>query len=423
LSAGARQIEPDRVTERANPDRVAILTQQVSPYHAARYRGARKELPDVRVFSILNSGDFREFLAKEEDVRDVVRICEGEESYRAAISSGALWTRLFAEFDAYRPAVVVVAGWSFPESLAAIAWSRSHGARAVVMSESQPHDAPRTAWREWLKARVVSACDAALVAAPPHRDYVVRLGIPVERVFFGYDAVDNGHFAKGADVARARDAGLRKELGLPRRYLLASGRFMEKKNFPRLVEAFAEALKRVDTGHDLVILGDGAERAAIEAAAARHGVSARVHLPGFRGYEVLPSIYGLAEGFLHVPLAEQWGLVVNEGAASGLPLVVSKPCGAAALMLEPGVNGMLVEPTSTAEIAKAIEWLMKLTPEERRVLGSASRRIVSEWGPERFGSGLRAACEAALGCPARTLGMFDRVLLRALARMYISKVR
>lgn len=404
-------------------DRVALLTQQVSNYHAARYRAAEREFEDLRIYSLMNSAVFEEFLSQTLDLQNIVRVFDGEASYAQAVSSGALWLRLHAELDSYAPNIVVVAGWAFPESLAAITWARAAGVRVVLMSDSQFHDAARSRWREVIKERVVSACDAALVSAGPHRDYVTRLGIPAEDVFFGYDAVDNDYFATGADQARAQGRAMRAAHGLPERYLLASGRFIAKKNFPRLVEGFACALTRGDLGHDLVILGDGPERAAIEDAARRHGMANRVRLPGFRGYEVLPAYYGLADGFVHVALAEQWGLVINEAAAAALPLIVSRPSGAAVALVEPGVNGFLVEATDLQGISEALLTLMSLSEKDRGTMGAVSRRKVADWGPDRFARSLRAACDAALVRPPRRLGLLDQVLFRTLARFRISKVR
>lgn len=405
-----------------NRMRIAMLTQQISPYHAARYRMARFEFDEMRVFSVMNSADFDEFLSREPDLNDAVRMYEGRVHYSRAVLTGALWSQLQRKLDEYKPDVVVVAGWSFSESLAAIDWARRNGARVALMSDSQQHDAVRSGVREAVKRRVVSACDAALVAADPHREYAASLGMPLERVFFGYDAVDNAYFAKGSDEARLRDRALRVERGLPQRYLFASGRFVPKKNFPHLVEAFALALRENDTGHDLLILGDGEERISIEAAARRHNIAHRLRLPGFRTYDVLPMFYGLADAFIHVATAEQWGLVINEAAASALPLIVSSPCGAATALVDHGKNGYLVDPTNLQDISAAIQQLLSASDEERRIMGAESRLIASNWGPERYAQGLRWACEAALACPARTLSLSDRLLFRLLSRIRISKV-
>jgi glycosyltransferase involved in cell wall biosynthesis len=270
--------------------------------------------------------------------------------------------------------------------------------------------------------RIVVACDSALVAARRQRDYVRRLGIPAERIFFGYDAVDNDYFARTADEARKNASAIRASRGLPDHYLLASARFIAKKNYPRLVEAFSAALRTHDAGHDLVILGDGSERQNIERAARHFKVEDRVRLLGFKSYAALPFYYGLSSGFVHVPTVEQWGLVVNEAAASGLPLIVSASCGAAAALIDPGVNGYRVDPRSIDDITGAIVKVMILSDDERSAMGAASRRIASEWGPERFSQGLLAACEAALTCPPRELGWIDRALFRLLSHLRTAHV-
>jgi glycosyltransferase involved in cell wall biosynthesis len=237
----------------------------------------------------------------------------------------------------------------------------------------------------------------------------------------GYDAVDNDHFCAGADKARARAVEVRSARGLPARYLLACGRFMAKKNFHGLIDAFADAIARQDTGHDLVILGDGPERARLEETSRNRGMERRIHLPGFRSYDALPDYYGLADGFAHVATSEQWGLVVNEAAASGLPLVVSRPTGAAALVHE-ARNGFLVDPDNRAEVSQALDRLMGASRESREEMGKESRRIVDDWGPRRFAQGLKEACEHALRQPPRRLAIIDRILFRALSRFWISTV-
>ncbi len=399
--------------------RLAILTQQVSNYHAARYRAAQGQFALLVPISVRNSADFAEFLASGDGA---LRICDGEADYRAAVADGSLWSRIGMALDRAAPDVVAVAGWSFPESLAAIAWARDNGRGVVMMSASQAHDGPRSRWREWIKSRVVSNCQAGLVAAEGHRDYIVKLGLPRDAVFLGYDAVDNAHFRHGAQAARRDAEACRAAESLPRRYLLASGRFIPKKNYPLLVAAFADALGRGDHGHDLVILGDGPERASIQNAIATHGLQDRVHLPGFREYDVLPAYYGLADGFAHVSQAEQWGLVINEAAAAGLPLIVSTPCGAADTLVHPGKNGWLVDPQDASSISAALAAMMELSGDRRAAMGAASERIVADWGPDRFASALRAAATAAHENRAGRLLPWDRVLLRKLARMRIEKV-
>jgi glycosyltransferase involved in cell wall biosynthesis len=370
----------------------------------------------------MNDADFREFLAVDGAGVETIELCAGKPAYLEAVESGRLWRMTTNALAAVAPDVVAVAGWAFPESLAAIAWARRQGVPVIMMSASQQHDGPRVAYREMIKSRIVKSCHAALVGGREQGEYLRLLGMPAERILYGYDAVDNDHFLHGSERARADEGELRRTLGLPERYVLASGRFIAKKNLPRLVEAFGQALAQSGAPHHLVILGDGPDRQIILDAIRDAGLQSRVHLPGFQPYDRLPAYYGLAEVFVHVSLAEQWGLVINEAAAAGLPLVVSHPCGAATELVQDGTNGLIVEPTDTASISAALVSIMQAGSEERRVMGMRSREIVGHWGPDRFADGLVCAAEVGLALPTRKLSPWDVLMLKALSRRVVSSV-
>src|ERR1019366_5188173 len=133
----------------------------------------------------------------------------------------------------------------------------------------------------------------------PQADYLVKLGLPPERVFLGYDVVDNAPFSHGADAAKSRGAEVRSSCSLPERYFLAVARFAEKKNFVRLVEAYAhyrELAARKFSGSKpstlpwhLVLAGDGLLRSAIETRIDDLKVRDFVHLVGAKGYAELPA--------------------------------------------------------------------------------------------------------------------------------------
>jgi hypothetical protein len=52
---------------------------------------------------------------------------------------------------------------------------------------------------KWIKRQIIRQFDAALVGGTPHKRYFAGLGIPKEKIFTGYDAVDNAYFAARAD--------------------------------------------------------------------------------------------------------------------------------------------------------------------------------------------------------------------------------
>ena len=173
-----------------------------------------------------------------------------------------------------QPDILALAGYEQTAMLTAFVWAKINGKIVILMSESKADDQPRRRWKERLKRLLVRHFDAALVGGRPQKEYAVSLGIPPDRVFVGYDVVDNEHFARGAAVARAQEARLRRELGLLAPYFLTVCRFIEKKNLVRLLSAYGLYRQlHPQAPWDLVLCGSGALEAKLrEIAAALPGV-------------------------------------------------------------------------------------------------------------------------------------------------------
>lgn len=312
-----------------------------------------------------------------------------------------------------KPDVVFLPGWSHPVARAGLRWSLETGAHSVIMSESTAHDSARAWWREAYKGMLVRSAGAALVGGQPHREYMMRLGVRPESIFLGYDVVDNDYFSTRADIARAEAASLRLELGVPDRYFIASSRFIEKKNVSRLVEAFDNYQQRAGaSAWHLIILGDGPLRPQLESQIQQKGLKHLVRLHGFATYDRVPQYLGLASAFVHASTTEQWGLVVNEAMAAGLPVIVSKRCGCAPDLVHPNDNGHTFDPLDVEQLARLLGEVSSLSSEEREAMGARSRAVIANWSPARFA---RGAVDAATFAASTSRGglrhQLERVLL------------
>ena len=124
--------------------------------------------------------------------------------------------------------------------------------------------------------------------------------------------------------------------------------------------------------------------------------------------------YGLANTFVHASTTEQWGLVVNEAIASGLPVIVSNRCGCVPELVEG--NGFIFDPNNEHELASRLFEMASLSDNEHKRFEDASRRIAANFGPERFGEGLTRAAELALIRPRKSSAS-SRMMTRMLARL------
>lgn len=397
---------------------VAVVFHHIGPYHHARLNAAADRLSVTGIEWSAKGYDSWGAADSPARYRKVSLFSEATEQYPAK----AQLRRTFSSaLKQAKPDVVAVNGWNNFGSLAAASCCVRHGLPMVVMSESARQDDPRTWWKEMIKRRVVGLYSAALVGGQRHVEYLVELGMPRDRAFTGYDVVDNAYFARRRAVEiRNSKFEIRRKYGLPENYFVASARFIEKKNLPGLIRAYEEyrqlcrasapdAERSGSAPWDLVILGDGPLKSDLCRLISDLRLHAHVHLPGFKQYDELPVYYALAKAFVHASTTEQWGLVVNEAIASGLPVIVSERCGCVPELVRG--NGFTFDPIDERELPSRLLQIASLSDDERRSLGDASSRIAENFAPEHFGEGLEQAAKLALTHP-RKASLLGRTLIK-----------
>ena len=123
----------------------------------------------------------------------------------------------------------------------------------------------------------------------------------------------------------------------------------------------------------LLIAGSGPQEAEL-----RSQTNGRVQLLGQLAREELPQLYASADCFVLPSRSEPWGMVLNEAAASGLPLVASEAAGGGYDLIEDGVNGYRVPVDDASALAQALTKVAvdpALAPPRRRALPRADRRV------------------------------------------------
>ena len=389
---------------------IAVVFHYIGPYHHARLNAAASRL-SVTGF---------EWLAKAHDAWGKAgsdaryhKVSLFPEAAHNNLGSSQLRRAFWSALEQANPDVVAVNGWNDFGSLVAADCCVRRGIPMVVMSESARQDEPRTWWKEMIKRRVVGVYSAALVGGQRHVEYLVELGMPRDSIFTGYDVVDNAYFGRRAEEVRSQKSDVRKQYGLSENYFLASARFIEKKNLPTLIRAYAAYRQKSEASGnppwDVVLLGDGPLREALNSQLSTLNLHAHVHLPGFKPYDELPVYYALAKAFVHASTTEQWGLVVNEAVASGLPVIVSERCGCVPELVRG--NGFTFDPIDERELPSRLLQIASLSDDERRSLGDASYRIAENFAPEHFGEGLEQAAKLALTHP-RKASLLGRTLIK-----------
>jgi len=247
------------------------------------------------------------------------------------------------------------------------------GIRVFVSERNDPRFAPVAPVDRLLRPLTYRRARGVVVQTPAIAESVRTL-FRAERLA----VIPNAAPVRAAATVRPAGPG---EEGMPgpagRPYILAMGRLAPQKGFDTLIRAFARS--RARHAFDLLIAGEGGERAALERLVARQDLDGRVHLPGFsddplalhRGcaFFVLSSRY---EGFPNVLL---------EAMACGKAVVTTAfPAGADEIVTH-GADGLVVPVDDPPALAAALD---ALAGDEalRHALGTAGRASVRRFDPD-----------------------------------------
>jgi glycosyltransferase involved in cell wall biosynthesis len=182
---------------------------------------------------------------------------------------------------------------------------------------------------------------------------MLKLGIGEEKIRVVGNGVDTERFQPmSPDLAK-------KKLAISRggQTIVSVGALIPSKGHRMLIRAFSKILPSHE-GLQLYIVGEGGERASLEALAKELGVDQSVHLVGRRPYEELPSWFSAGTLSCLLSSREGWPNVVTESLACGTPVVATRVGGIPEILLSADL-GILVEQTVDSAAAGLEQGLAK----------------------------------------------------------------
>ncbi len=205
------------------------------------------------------------------------------------------------------------------------------------------------------------------------RRRLVDFGV-TNRVDVLYPGVDVDRFTpEGPDYRTALSLEDRPILGTLSRLVERKGLDMVLKALPHILEEFPRAL--------YLVVGEGPDRARLEALARESGVDESVHFAGEAAEEALADWFRTCDVFVlpsrEIPSSghvEGFGIVFLEAGACGRPVVGGRS-GGVVEAVQDDVSGLLVNPGDAGDLAQVLLRLLR-DPERARALGQAGRARV-----------------------------------------------
>jgi glycosyltransferase involved in cell wall biosynthesis len=342
---------------RKNPMRLALLYSHPGSYTRACVRALKEDYGwEILAIHYRRSA---EAPFAEEPLQGVAECVD-----RAEFSNGAAIAGRVQSFGAD---VVQMVGWMDKGYLAAARILKRQGTMVVAGSDTQYTGS----LRQWVAACIARwylhpAIDVLWVTGERQRQLAWKLGYRGKRCWSGMYCCDHARFAEAAEMAGERNPAF-----------LYVGRYVEAKGLDVLLEAYGRYRKTVQNPWNLVCAGAGPLKGLLQG---QPGVEDL----GFVQPDALPALMARHSAFVLPSRKEPWGVVVQEAAAAGLPLVCSDAVGAAVHLLQDHCNGFSFASEAVAELARRLEQISTLPQEQRAEMAHASREMARQFTPERW---------------------------------------
>jgi glycosyltransferase involved in cell wall biosynthesis len=289
-----------------------------------------------------------------------------------------------AHLGRFRPDVVITGELGLRSLSASLHCLRSRNAALVLWATLSEHtEASRGPLRKLLRRYLTARTDVVIVNGESGARYMTMLGMSPKRIIKMPQPVDISAFQ--GKPTRTPPSSHR---------LLYVGRLIELKGVLPFLRALAHHAATVPMPIEVWLAGDGPLRAAIESMP--RPANLHVRMLGHVSYNALSEVY-MSCGILMFPtLSDEWGLVVNEALAAGLPVLGSIYSQAVDELIENGITGWTFDPLEASSVARAIQRSITAPANTLDAMRARGIAAVDKITPSRMAQRMVKACQLAL---------------------------
>lgn len=214
------------------------------------------------------------------------------------------------------------------------------------MQNSKFDDCPRMLPRECLKLILYYPYNGVLVGSFRSKDYLSFLGFRKRPKVLGYNTLSLNRI-RALSKAKPAPAGTAFE----DRHFTIIARLVPKKNLLMALEAYAIYREKIVEPRLLHIYGNGPLGNEIQEKIKEKKLEKHIFLHGFVQTEGIAEALGKTLVLILPSIEEQFGNVVIEAQAMGLPVIASESCGACDELVRSGINGFTIKPDAPKSLA------------------------------------------------------------------------
>ena len=277
--------------------------------------------------------------------------------------SNITYKYLEEQVSRFTPRIILMSSWRYPLYMKLTKYMRKKGIYVISAMDNQWYGTPKQLLgvltsKYFLKPSI----DTFLVSGDRQAHFAKKLGY--KEVMYGLYAADTKKYKNEKYITDR-----------PKKFLFV-GRLAAEKGIQSLIDAYLIYRNELDEPWDLEIIGTGPFENKLMNYPG-------VNYLGFVQPKDLNKFYNNARCFVLPSLREPWGVVIQEAASAGLPIIASYECGAITRFVFEGVNGIIIN-TNTESIKNAFIKMSCAKDEQLIEMSNNSVILAQLWSPSKL---------------------------------------
>jgi len=276
---------------------------------------------------------------------------------------------LLALAEKISPGAIVCSGWIDKDYVKVCSAWKKRSTTILALDNKWLGTGKQQLARIISRFAILPLFDFCWVPGRLQKEYAMKLGFPETRIRSGFYSADTAFFREQYEAHREQ-----KRKKFPHRFVYA-GRYYDFKGVEDLWTAFMQLKEDRSNDWELWCLGTG-DIEPVAHPAIRHF--------GFVQPAQMPEILAGAGVFVMPSRVEPWGVVLQEFAAAGFPLLCSDKVGALHAFVQEGENGFVFPAGNSSAIEKALSKITAKSDEELFAMGERSAAIALAVSPQKW---------------------------------------
>ena len=354
--------------------RVALLTNFIPPYRKSLYTELDQEIDSLTIFVSQEMEKNRNWKVDHGNLKVIVqkgiryqKTWKGTYGYNEKTVVQVPYDTFF-KLKKFNPDIVISSELGVRSILSAI-YCKTHKKPLVLwLALSEHTERNKKGFRLFIRRWILKASTTILCNGTSAAEYIKSLGIEKKMTHIPYTS----DFDIKPKVPRKNNLV---------KTILYTGQLTERKGIKEMSVALNNwSTSNTDKKICLLVAGEGPEKAKL--AQLQNLPNIEVKFLGHVPYKKLQDLYLSSNLYLFPTLADEWGVVINEAMACGLPIIGSIYSQAAEEMIADGKTGWLFDPRDQQSFLKVLTEAIDTPPETLEKMGNRSIQIIRNFTPK-----------------------------------------